>query len=101
MKSVITLIIAVLCLGVVVPGTFSQQPTNPPKQKAQAAKATGSADILADLESARKKLESAQKDLANAAHAGQSGGFPEAAMKNIDEAFTNINKAMEFEKNKK
>jgi hypothetical protein len=61
MKGVITLITAVLCLGVVVSGTFSQQPRNPPKQKAETAKAAVSADVPTELQSAQEKLESAER----------------------------------------
>jgi len=100
MKRVITLITAVLCLGVVVPGTFSQQPTNPPKQKAETPKAAVSADVPAELQSAQEKLESARKDLERAG--GEWGGFRDKALNNIAEAEANLRKAMEYyQKNKK
>lgn len=55
MKRITTLATAVLCLGVVAPGILSQQPTNaPPKQNGQAAKAPASADVPAEIQSARE-----------------------------------------------
>jgi hypothetical protein len=94
MKRVITLITAVLCLGLVVPGTFSQQPTIPPKQNAQAAKAPVSADVPAELKSAKEKLASARKDVWSAGEG--AGEFRQKAIQNIDEALTNIEKAEEY-----
>jgi len=54
MKRVIILVSAMLCLSLAVPGTFSQQPTNPPKQNFQAAKSPVSDDVPAEIQSARK-----------------------------------------------
>ena len=54
MKRIITLATAVLYLGVVAPGILSQQPTHAPKQNDQAAKAPVSADVPAEIQSARE-----------------------------------------------
>ena len=94
MKRTITLVAALLCLGLAVPGIFSQQPTNPPKQNFQAAKSPVSQDVPAELQSAKAKLESARNDLIHAG--GEWGGFRDAAIKNIDEAQANLRKATEF-----
>ena len=100
MKRTITLVAALLCLGLAVPGTFSQQPTHPPKQNFQAAKAPVSQDVPAELQRARQKLTSAMNDLSRAG--GEWGGFRAAAMKNIEEAQANLTKAVEYyQKNKK
>ena len=94
MKRVIILVSAMLCLSLAVPGTFSQQPTNPPKQNSQAAKSPVSDDVPAEIQSAKEKLASARNDLSRAGD--EWGGFRLAAMKNIDEAQANLQKALEY-----
>jgi len=54
MKRVIILVSAMLCLSLAVPGTFSQQPTNPPKQNFQAAKSPVSDDVPQKSRAQRK-----------------------------------------------
>jgi hypothetical protein len=85
-----------LCLSLATPGAFSQQPSQKPAppQIAQAKKPDVSQDIMAKMQSAKEKLISARTDLINSG--GEWGGFRESAIKDVDEALANVNKALEY-----
>lgn len=95
MKRAITFGTVVLCLCLAAPASFSQQPSNPPPQSAQAKKPPASQqDVPAEIQSAREKLTSARNDLVHAG--GEWGGFKESAIGKIDEAQAALSKALEF-----
>jgi len=87
-----------LCLSLATPSAFSQQQPQqnqkPVPQQVAQAKAPVSQDILAKMESAKQKLTSAREDLINSG--GEWGGFRESAIKEVDQALSNVNKAMEY-----
>ena len=70
MERVIILVSAMLCLSLAVPGTFSQQPTNPPKQNFQAAKSPVS-DVRRNPERKGKTGECAERSVARRRRVGR------------------------------
>jgi hypothetical protein len=86
-----------LCFSLATPSAISQQQSSlkpAPQQIAQAKKPDVSQDILAKMQSAKEKLTSARNDLINSG--GEWGGFRESAIKDVDEALANVNKALEY-----
>ena len=83
-------------LSLATPSAFSQQPSQKTAlpQIAQAKKPDVSQDIVAKMQSAKEKLISARTDLINSG--GEWGGFRESAIKDVDEALANVNKALEY-----
>jgi hypothetical protein len=97
MSKTIALGTLALCFSLATPSAFSQQQSAQepaPQQIAQAKKPDVSQDILAKMESAKEKLINARTDLIDSG--GEWGGFRESAIKDVDQALANVNKALEY-----